>query len=59
MLFEVGKWDSKINISGSCIPSDYEMEFNFRGVADVSLGEYPFVIHHNFGIMTEEVWNYL
>ena len=59
MLFEVGKWDSKINLSGPCIPYDYELESKFRGVVDVSLLECPFVVHSEFVIMTEEVWNTL
>ena len=59
VIFEVGKWDSKINPSGTCILSDYELEFKFRGVVDISLVECPFVVHRDFGIMTEEVWNSL
>ena len=59
VLFEVWKRDSKIEISGSCIPSEYELESTFRGVVDVSLLESPFVVHLKFGIMTEEVWNAL
>ena len=59
VLFEVGKWDSKTDISGPCIPSDYELESTFRGVVDISLVECSFVVHHDFGIMTEEVWNAL
>ena len=45
MLFEVCKWDTKIDISGPCIPSEYELESTFRGLVDVSLVEYPFVVH--------------
>ena len=59
VLFEVGKWDSKTDIYGPCIPSDYELESTFRGVVDVPLVEFPFVVHREFGIMTEEVWNAL
>ena len=59
VLFEVRKWDSKIDLSGPCIPSEYEVESKFRGVVDISLVECPFVVHHDFGIMTEEVWNAL
>ena len=57
VLFEVGKRDSKIDLSGPCITSYYELEFNLRGVVDISLVERPFVVHCDFGIMTEEVWN--
>ena len=59
VLFEVGKWDSKIDLSGPWIPSTYELEYKFRGLVDVSLVECPFVVHRDFGIMTEEVWNAL
>ena len=59
VLFEVGKWDSKIDIYGPCILYDYELEYNFRGLVDVSLVECPFVVHHDFGIMPEEVCNSL
>ena len=59
VLFEVWKWDTKIDLSGPCIPSDYELESTFRGVVDVSLVELPFVVHRDFVIMTEEVWNAL
>ena len=59
MLFEVEKWDSKIDLSGPYIPSNYELESTFRGVVDVPLAEFPFVVHREFGIMTEEVWNAL
>ena len=59
VLFEVGNWDSKIDLSGTWIPSDYELESTFGGVVDVSLLEFPFVVHRDFGIMTEEVWNAL
>ena len=59
VLFEVFKWDTKINLSGPCIPSYYELESTFRGVVDVSLVECLFVVHSDFGIMTEEVWNSL
>ena len=59
VLFEVRKWDSKIDLSRPCIPSDYELESTFRGVVDISLLECPFVVHCDFGIMTEEVWNSL
>ena len=59
VLFEVWKWDSKIDLYGPCIPSYYELESTFRGVVDVSLAELPFVVHRNFGIMMEEVWNSL
>ena len=59
VLFEVWNWDTKIDLSWPCITSDYEMESNLRWVVDVSFVESPLVIHHNFGIMTEEVWNAL
>ena len=59
MLFEVWKWDTKIYLSGTFITYDYELESTFRGVVDVSLVEFPFVVHRYFGIMTEEVWNAL
>ena len=59
VMFEVGKWDSKIDLSGPCIPSDYELESTFRGVVDVSLVEFPFVVHRDFEIMKEEVCNAL
>ena len=55
VLFEVWKWDTKINIDGNCIPSEYELESIFRGVVYASLVELPFVVHHEFGVMTEEV----
>ena len=51
VLFEVGKWDSKIDLSGPSIPPDYELESTFRGVVDVSLVECPFVVHRDFEIM--------
>ena len=35
------------------------MEAKLRGVFDVSLVEFPFVVHHDFGIMPEEVCNSL
>ena len=57
VLFEVWKWDTKINLSRSCISSDYELESIFRGVVDVYLVEYPLVIHREFGTVTEEVGN--
>ena len=57
VLFEVLKWDTKIDLSGPCITSDYELESTFRGVVDVSLVESPLVVHRDFGIMTEELWN--
>ena len=57
VLFEVWKWDTKINLSWPCIPSDYELESTFRLVVDVSLVEFPLVIHSNFVIMAEEVGN--
>ena len=50
VLFEVWKWDSKIELSGSCIPSEYELEDNFSGAVDIYLVERP---------MTEDVGNYL
>ena len=59
VLFEVGKWDSKIYLSGPYILSDYELESNFRIVVDIHLVECPFVEHREFRIMTEEVWNAL
>ena len=59
VLFEVGKWDSKIDIYGPWVTSDYELESNFRWVVDISLVEYPFVVHSEFGIMKEAVWNAL
>ena len=59
MLFEVWMWDSKIDLSGPCITSYYELESTFRVVVDVSLVGLPFVFHRNFGIMMEEVWNSL
>ena len=37
VLFEVVKWDSKIDLSGPCIQSEYEMESNFGGVVYASL----------------------
>ena len=49
MLFEVGKWDSKIDISGPCIQSEYKLESNFRGVVDIYLVECPFVVQCDFG----------
>ena len=52
-----GKWDSKINLYGPCISSDYELESTFRGVVDIYLVECPFLVHYDFGIMREEVWN--
>ena len=60
VLFEVWKWDSKLDLSGTCIPSDYEIESNFRGVVGVSLVELPFMVHCDFKkIMKEEVLNAL
>ena len=59
MLFEVGKWDSKIDLSGPCIPSDYELESAFRVLVYASLMECPFVVHLGFVIIPEEVWNAL
>ena len=55
MLFEVGKWDCEIHFPWPFITSDCEMEAKFRGVVDVSLVEHPFLVHSEFGIMTEEV----
>ena len=57
VLFEVGKWGSKINIFGTYTPSDYELESNFRGVVDLPIVESPFVVHREFGIILEEVCN--
>ena len=57
VLFEVRKWNSKIDLSGPCIQSDYELKFTFRGVVDISLVEFPFVFHRDFGIITEGVRN--
>ena len=48
VLFEVCKWDTKIDLSGTCIPSDYELESTFRGVVDVSLVVCPLVFHSDF-----------
>ena len=59
MLLEVWKWDTKFDLSVPCIISDYELESTFRGVVDLSLVEFPFVVHRDFEIMTEEVWNAL
>ena len=59
VLFEVRKWDSKIDLSEPCIPSEYELESTFRGVLDISLVELPFVVHRDLGIMAEEVWTSL
>ena len=59
MLFEVGKWDSEINFTWPSIPSNYELEYKLRGVVDISLVELPFVVHCDFGIITEEVGNSL
>ena len=59
MLFGVGKWDNKLDIYVPYILSDYELESNFRGSFDVSLVKFPFVVHSNFVIVTEEVWNAL
>ena len=53
VLFEVEKWDRKIDLSGPCIMSEYELEYTFRGVVDISLLECPFVVHFEFGIMTK------
>ena len=39
--------------------SYYKLEAKFRGVVDISLVGCPFVVHHKFGIMTEEVDNSL
>ena len=57
MLFEVGKWDSKIELLGPCITSDYELESTFRGVVDIYLVKFPSVFHCDFGIITEELGN--
>ena len=59
VLFEVWKWDTKIDLSRRCITSDYELESTFRVVVDVSLVESPLVVHRESGIMTEAVWNSL
>ena len=59
VLFEVGKWDSETDLSGPFIPSDYELESNLRVGVDIYLAECPLVVHHEFGIITEEVWNAL
>ena len=58
-MFEVGKWDNKIELSGPCIPSEYELESTFRGIVDISLVGFPFVFRCDFCIMTEEVCNAL
>ena len=57
VLFEFMKWYSKIDLSVPCILSDYELESAFRVVVDISLVEWPFVVHRDFGIMMEKVWN--
>ena len=59
MLFEVWKCDCEIYFSGPRILSDCEMEAEFRGLVDVYLVELPFVVHREFGIVTEEVGNAL
>ena len=59
VLFEVWKWDTKTDLSGPWIPSDYELESTLREVVDVYLVEWPLVIHRDYGIMTEEVFNTL
>ena len=59
MLLEVWKWDTKFDLSVPCIISDYELESTFRGVVDLSLVEFTFVVRRDFEIMTEEVWNAL
>ena len=53
VMFEVKKWDNKIELSGPYIPFDYELESNFRGIADISLVECPFAVHRDFVIITE------
>ena len=53
VMFEVWWWNTKIDLSGPCIPYDYEMESTLRGVVDVSLVECPLVVHHEFGTMKE------
>ena len=55
VLFEIWKWYTKVNLSWSIISSDYELEFIFRWVVDVSLVECPIVVHSDFGIVIEEV----
>ena len=57
VLFEVWKWDTKIDLYGHCIPSDYELEYTFRGAVDISLVECLFVVHRDFGIIALGVWN--
>ena len=57
VLFEVCKWDREIYFSWPYILSDYKLEAKFWGVVDVSILYYPFVVHCDFGIMTEEVGN--
>ena len=57
VIFEVWKWGCEIYFSGPLIGSDCEMESKLWGIVDVSLVEPPFVVHCDFGIMTEEVGN--
>ena len=59
VLFEVWKWYTKIDLSGPCIPSEYEPESTLRGLVDLSLVEFPLVVYRDFLIITEEVWNSL
>ena len=59
VLFELWKWDTKIDLSRPCITSGYKLESTFRGEVDVFLVEIPLVVHCDFGIMTEYVWDAL
>ena len=59
MMFEVWKWYTKIDLSGPCIPSEYEPESTLRGLVDLSLVEFPLVVYRDFLIIMEEVWNHL
>ena len=57
VLFEVCKWDREIHFSRTCIAYDYELESNLWILVDLSLVEHPFVVHRDFGVMTEYVGN--
>ena len=57
VMFEVWKWHTKINFSWSCISSDFELESSFWWVVYVLVVEVPLVIHHDFGVVTEELGN--
>ena len=59
VLFEFWKWDCEIYFSKPLIESDCKLETKLWDKFDVYLVECPFVVHSDFGIMMEELGNYI